>query len=174
MARFKTTCNGTIIVPYKAEAHLKTHPSVRKVLTEAIAMLRLPTDKSFLAIEVAMGRVVGLAECVKAPVIKVNQETFFAQRKERQGVSRITQESKGEESSKLAIFAFASREDARVYVLATAFIGSINHKEPWDRNIKSQEEYQKSINFWSSHALVYDPKVMEKVFKSTWEKALLL
>ncbi len=32
--------------------------------------------------------------------------------------------------------------------------------------------YEESINFWCSHALVYDPELMRKPFRSTWEKVL--
>jgi hypothetical protein len=170
MKKISTSCGGTIVVPRKAQEHLRAHPEVQKILAEAVVKVSLPHGE-FLAVEVEMGRVVGLSGCVKTPRIEVGDKTFFAQRVEREKPSRVVF-GKGEEATKVVVLAFPSRENKRTYVLVTSWIGSLAPKEPWDRNIKSEEELRESLDFWTSHALIWDSAVMSEPFESSWEEIL--
>lgn len=172
MKKFLTFCGGTIVVPYKTEEHLRAHPEVQKILAEAIGKVSLPRNSEFLAIEVEMGRVVGLSGCVEAPRIEVGDKAFFARRIEREKPTRVLLGSEGVETTKVVILAFPDRKDKRTYVLVTSWIGTLAPKEPWDTNIQSQGEFQESLNFWSSHAIVYDPATMGEIFESTWKEVL--
>ncbi|RLG28193.1 hypothetical protein DRO03_10405 [Methanosarcinales archaeon] len=167
----KTACGGTIVVPRKAQEHLRAHPEVQKILAEAVGKVSLPRNGEFLAVEVEMGRVVGLSGCVKAPRVEIDDLAFFAQRIERKTPSRVVV-SEGEPTTKVVVLAFASREDKRTYILVTSWVGSLAPKEPWDRNIRNNEEFRESLDFWSSHALVHDPAVMGEVFENSWGEIL--
>ncbi|MBI4088893.1 hypothetical protein HY415_02250 [Candidatus Kaiserbacteria bacterium] len=78
----------------------------------------------------------------------------------------------GEETTKVAILASPSRQEAGTYVLVTAWVGTLARKEPWDPMIRSQEEYQECLRFWCSNALVWDPAVMSEPFESSWDEVL--
>jgi len=171
MRKFKTFCGGTIVVPHKAEDHLRAHPEVDLLLPEAIARVCLPQDGAFLSAEVEMGRVVGRSGCVQTPSIVLNDRTLFAQRIGRDHPSRVIV-GEGEKTTKVVVLAFASREEADTYVLVTSWVGSLAPKEPWDSNIRTDEEYQECLNFWCSNALVWDPAVMSEPFEGTWEEVL--
>ena len=171
MRKFKTFCGGAIVVPRKAEDHLRAHPNVDLLLPEAIARVRLPRDGAFLSAEVEMRRVVGKSGCVSTPPISPSDRALFAQRTGRDHPSRVIV-GEGEKTTKVVVLAFASREEADTYVLVTSWVGSLAPKEPWDSNIRTDEEYQESLSFWCSNALVWDPAVMSKPFESSWEEIL--
>ena len=44
MRKFKTFCGGTIVVPRKAEDHLRAHPNVDLLMPESIARVQLPRN----------------------------------------------------------------------------------------------------------------------------------
>ncbi len=171
MREFKTACGGRVIVPRKAEDHLVAHPEVRDLLPEAIGRVVLPRNGAFLSAEVEMERIVGRSGCVKTPPIDLTDRLLFAQRIGRDKPSRVIV-GEGEETTKVVILAFSSREEAGTYVLVTSWVGSLAPKEPWDRMITSEEEYQRCLQFWCSNALVWDPTVMSDTFESSWEEVL--
>lgn len=171
MRKFRTADGGTIMVPSKAEDHLRAHPEVAGLLPEAAALVRLPRDGSFLSTKVEMGRIVGRSGCVSTPPIDPSHRSLFAQRIGRDRPSRIII-GEGEETTKVVVLAFPARGETRTYVLVTSWVGGLAAKEPWDPMIKSQTECEESLDFWCSHALVYDSSVMDESFESTWETVL--
>jgi len=144
---------------------------MQKILVEVIGKVSLPRNDEFLATEVEMDRVVGFSGCVKALRVETSDQAFFAQRIGRDKPSRVIV-GKGETTTKVVVLAFPAKEEAGKYILVTSFIGSLAPKEPWDSNIHSKREFQESIDFWTSHALVHDPAVMGPVFESTWDEVL--
>jgi len=171
MRTCKTACGGKIIVPRKAEDHLVAHPEVRDLLSEAIAKLRLPQDGAFLSAEVEMGRVIGRSGCVQTPLIALPDRALFAQRVGRDRPSRVIV-GEGVETTKVVILAFAARGEAGTYVLLTSWVGTLARKEPWDRTIATAVEHQDCLQFWCSHALVWDSAVMSAPFESCWTEVL--
>ena len=172
MREFKTACGGAVVVPPKTEDHLRAHPEVLAFLAEAIGRVDLPRNGEFLATEVAMGRVVGRSGCVPMWHIGPNDRATFALRVGREKPSRVMVGAEGPETTKVVVLAFAAKEAAGTYVLVTAFVGELAPKEPWDRNIRTEAEAKESLDFWVSHALVYDSSVMGDVFESTWNRVL--
>jgi len=171
MRKFKTFCGGTIVVPRKAEDHLRAHPNVDLLMPEAIARVQLPRNGAFLSAEVEIGRVVGRSGCVQTPPITQSDRVLFAQRIGRDHPSRVIV-GEGEKTTKVVVLAFASHEEADTYVLVTSWVGSLAPKEPWDSNIRKDEECQECLRFWCANALVWDPSVMSEPFKSSWEEIL--
>jgi hypothetical protein len=170
--KFKAACGGTIVVPPKVEQHLWAHPEVRDLLPLAIGRMKLPLDGSFISTEVEMGHVVGRSGCVATPPIGLDDQRFFALRVGREKPSRVILDVEGPETTKVVVMAFPSRESRGVYILVTSFVGQLAPKEPWDKNIRSQSELQESLDFWCSHALIYDPEISGPVFESTWRQVL--
>ena len=171
MRKFKTACGGTIIIPRKTEEHLLTHPEAQDLLPEATGRVVLPQNRTFLSTEVEMGRVVGRTGCMQTTPINLDDRAMFAQRVGRDRPSRVII-GDGEETTKVVVLAFASREEADTYVLVTSWVGSLAPKEPWDQNICNSAERQESLRFWCTHALVWDTTVMSKPFKSSWKDIL--
>ncbi|MEZ4103970.1 MAG: hypothetical protein R3B60_01655 [Candidatus Paceibacterota bacterium] len=118
-----------------------------------------------------MGRVVGRSGRVKTPLIGIEDKALFAQRIGRDKPSRVIV-GEGEETTKVTILAFPSREEIGVYVLVTSWIGTLAQKEPWDPMIKTKQEYQRCLQFWCSNALVWNSVVMSEPFESSWEEIL--
>jgi hypothetical protein len=169
--KLKTKNSSNVIVPNKTLLHLQAHPEVMQFLEEAIRLLDLPTDNSFLRKEIEMGKIIGISGCVETPRIQMNELTLFAQRIERNHPSRVVYQE-GTETSKISILAFPDRSGNGDYILITAWIGSLAPKEPWDPNIGSKEELEESIKFWTTHALVYNPSIMGEVLSTSWEEIL--
>lgn len=167
----KTFCGGRIIVPRKVEDHLDAHPEVRDILPEAIGRVVLPRDDAFLSAEVEMGRVVGRSGCVQTPPIGLGDRALFAQRMGRTNPSRVVV-GEGEPTTKVVVLAFPARGETGTYVLVTSWVGSLAPKEPWDPNIRTQREHKESLDFWCTHALVWEPTVMSEPFESSWEEIL--
>lgn len=165
---YQATRGGSIIVPPKAQEHLRAHPEVGGVLAEAIGHLTLPLNGEFLAVAVEMGRVVGRSACVSTAPILPSASATFALRMGREKPSRVIVGVEGPESTTVVVLAFASKKKDE-YVLITSFIGELAPKEPWDRSLRpGSKESQESLDFWCCHALVYDPAVMKPAFESSW------
>ena len=165
---YQATRGGSIIVPPKAQEHLRAHPEVGGVLAEAIGHITLPLNGEFLAVAVEMGRVVGGRHGVSTALILPGASATFALRMGREKPSRVIVGVEGPESTTVVVLAFASKKKDE-YVLKTSFIGELAPKEPWDRSLRpGSKESQESLDFWCCHALVYDPAVMKPAFESSW------
>jgi len=168
MREFQTACGGTMVVPPKAEEHLRAHPEVQALLGDAIARVILPTAGEFLAVAVDLRRIVGRSGCVQTPRIGLNDPATFALRSARARMSRVVVAAVGPETSRVAVLGFPSREDRRTYVLVTTFVGPLAPKEPWDQFVRTEAERRESLDFWCTNALVYDSAVMGPVVTSSW------
>ena len=169
----QTACGCQMFIPPKAQAHLQAHPEVSDILSEAIGRLVLPNRAGFVEAEVDMGRPVGRAGLVKTPLCDADSPMLFAQRVGRAAPSRVVpSDTLGEETAKVVIVAMPSRDQAGAYALVTAWVGTLACKEPWDRNIKTPQQYQDCLQFWCAHALIHDPEIMGSVFESTWEEVM--
>ncbi len=50
------------------------------------------------------------------------------------------------------------------YQLVTAYVGNYLVKTPDDPHIANEEERKRCLDFWSNHALIFDPNIVD------WEK----
>jgi len=159
-----TKCGGRILVTRGAEKHLEAHPEVSSLLAEACGRIDLPDNGSFLSTEVEMERVVGKAGRVKLSPDKAYEPALFAQRVGRRFPSRVTFDE-AEDTTKVVVLARSSGLDT--YELVSSWVGPLAPREPWDESL-SWSEYVESLDFWSTHALVYNPAVMSEPFTSSW------
>lgn len=168
---YATACGGRLVVPPKTREHLLAHPEVGGLMEEVAGLLRLPSDGSFLARAVDLGRVIGRSGCVATAPIDSETPTLFAQRVAREKPTRVTVGEEGPDTSLVALLAFAGREQG-TYVLITAWRGPLAEKEPWDRSLGTDEARAAALEFWCRNALVYDPAVMGEPFTATWREIL--
>jgi hypothetical protein len=171
MREFKTACGGRIVVPRKAEDHLVAHPEVRNFMPEAIGRVVLPQNGAFLSAEVEMGGIIGRSGRVSTTQVTTSDRILFAQRIGRNKPSRVII-GESEETTKVVILAFASRDEVGTYVLVTSWVGSLAPKEPWDPNIRNDAERQECLRFWCTHAFVWNPTMMSDHFESSWADVL--
>ena len=168
--QFLAACGSRIEINERVLRHLEAHPEVMALLPEAICKIRLPPN-AFAEIEVGMNRVVGRTNLVATTFSHPSSSMQFAMRKGRNGPTRVTTEvSVGPEADKMVLV--VKWQSPGIFQLVTSWIGGLAQKEPWDPSIQNERDFQRCLNFWCSNALLYDPELMEPVFRSSWTDAL--
>lgn len=140
--------DGTAVVDRQDShlaSHLKTYPVLGRMLPEALRQV-IPTGQQFQLAEVQMGVMVGKSICVAT---STGDEIIFAQRPNRQGLTRFVKNRESEDSSKISVV-LKKAEEGNFYILLSAFIGGLTPPEPWDKFANSE-----SLPFWNSHALIW-------------------
>ena len=168
---YKTGCGGSIILTEGVSDHLEAHPGILDLIPEIASRVTLPTDSSRLDCQISLGRVVGQSSLINIKKIGLSEMTWFAIRKNRMKASRVVPDASPVDTDLASIVASPVGKDS--YELVTAWFGPMAPKEPWDPDLADDPSaYEESINFWCRHALVYDPELMRKPFRSNWEKVL--
>jgi hypothetical protein len=172
LEKYSTACGSSITVSAHVQRHLQAHPDVIEHLSEAIRKIQLPGERSDIACEVQMGRVVGNCGLVKTGTLKITDAASFAVRTNRRFPSRIAPQGvAGSASSTIVVIAKPAIAGDH-YELITAWVGIIAKKEPWDANIIDQNEFNECLYFWSTTALVHDPLTMGPLLESSWKEIL--
>lgn len=167
----QTERGGTVVISDDTQRHLKAHPGIIDLLTEAIIKITLPTMPQQLQLQVDLGRTVGKSSLLETVQIEANTPCWFAKRRERLGPSRVIPDINPAETSVISIIANAITSDR--YKLVSAWYGGMAPKEPWDPDLADDPlSFQESLNFWSGHALAYDPEVMDEPFETTWDEII--
>lgn len=117
----------------------------------------------FVKEQVNFDRPIGESTCVN---VGPEDDVVMVYRKGRSGQSPMVKNREAEPCSSLVAILKqdSSLPEAGAYELITSFIGRESSREPWDPNISTEEELQKSQEFWQSHALIYDDDLID------WEK----
>lgn len=165
-----TKCGSRITISERAQEHLLAHPDIWRFLPEATNKIVLPSNRSVLAIEVELGRVIGRSGCVSTPVIGIDDKAAFAVRLARLAPSRVAVGAIGLEVRHLVVKARPTDQPG-VYSLVTAYVGDLAPREPHDPTL-TPEEQRASLEFWMTHALVYDPAIMGPVIETCWSEVL--
>jgi hypothetical protein len=164
----QTDRGGTVVISDDTQRHLEAHPGIIDLLTEAIIKIKLPTMPQQLQLQVDLGRIVGKSSLLETPQTTATTPFWFAKRQGRLGPSRVIPDIGPAETSVISIIANAITSDR--YELVSAWYGGMAPKEPWDPDLADDPlSFQESLNFWSGHALVHNPEVMDEPFETTWE-----
>ena len=129
--------------------HMQVHADVYPLLEEAFSMF-IPTKETIQKISVKFDRIIGFTICVKTTP---EDEIVYAKRKGRKWKSRMVKNRTPTPSNELTFV--VKRCKNKIYRLLTAYIGSQSEREPNDTNIRTDEEYERCVEFWSNHALLY-------------------
>lgn len=142
--------NGVPVVN-RYSSHL--HCSIEDV-KEALSNIELKDD--FIKTTYTFKDKFGYSECVKTTE---SDEIIFITRRGRKGPTRFVLNRPPEKTNNMTIILM--KKD-NCYVIITAFWGDGSEPEPWDEKafiydrVNGYEKAkQKSIEFWSNHALVY-------------------
>jgi len=120
-------------------------------LPEALARIDA-RGQGFLVEEVDFGRSIGETVCV--PTTDVD-EIVYAQRAGRRGLTRFVKNRLPEPTAHITVVLKRDDRDPSIFVLITAFFGRKAEKEPWDTNIRTDEELVRAKEFWWTRALVW-------------------
>lgn len=107
---------------------------------------------------VELGHVIGENICVK---VDEKDKIVLVVRKGHAGPTPMVLGRSPEPcSSVIVILKKSTDRKGEYFVLITAFIGENSEPEPWDKRLKpGSTEYQKSVEFWNEHALIFDESV---------------
>lgn len=85
-------------------------------------------------------------------------------RKGREDPTPMVKEREPLPCNVLTVIIRKEKELKNHYTLITAFVGRGSTREPWDKGIRSDEERRECVEFWSTHALLYNPDLID------WER----
>ena len=125
------------------------HESAAPYVQEALLKVNSESREKFDAV-VDFGKVIGISNLV---VTTEKDDIVFAQRVNRDGLSRLVKNRKGEPTTTLLIGLKKAEDDPDAYIVATSFIGLPSKNEPWDT--KTAEERKESCAFWNKRAIIY-------------------
>ena len=140
-------------------SHLTEHVDVTpELLKEALAKITQVTDNEKHIVD--MGRKIGMTTCV--PVTD-EDDIVYVIRKNRKGPTPMVRGRKGIDCNNMVVILKRAVDDEGEYfILITAYIGEGAEPEPWDRRFEVDKTgYDEAVEFWNTHALVYDPEVVE-------------
>ena len=147
--------------------HSSTYISYAHVKEALSKCKTLFNDNDTTIVTIDLGRTVGKSYCV--PVTDENSNRVqMLYRKGKIGRTPIIINGPGKETSLVTIVVVRDEKDRDLYRVCAAYYGMKGTKEPWDKNIKSEEERHECIDFWSSHALCMSSKVID------WDKSNFL
>lgn len=165
---YKTLNGGHLLLSEETREHLVAHAEVDDRFVQEIASkIILPQDSSFFHEEVNMGRVMGRAGRVKTESIGLDDPAWFVLRKGRVKPSRIVFDAEAPLVSTVVVMADPT-DDPNAYRLITAYIGKMSEREPHNKFINNPAEFIQAAKFWCREALVFERKVADEIFRSTW------
>ena len=106
-------------------------------------------------------RNIGFSLCVS---IEEKDEVIMMYRKGREGKTPIVLNKQPIPCNSLTLIIKKNPETTDSYILITAYVGEESTKEPWDKGIRSEEERAECEKFWATHALGYNPDLID------WER----
>lgn len=165
------SANGKeVFVTAETRRHLLAHPDVLDFLEEAISKANILEGANRFKEAINLGRGIGISSLIETKPVDPDEETDFAMRIEREYPIRVSLDLKGKVYDSVTL-KIDFDEKSKKYYLITAYIGPNTPSNPYYAD-RASDEYRKSLDFWCSHALAYDPKIMEKPFKASWNSIL--
>lgn len=110
-------------------------------------------------LEVALEEPIGYCNLINTTD---EDEVIYAKRLERDLYTRFVKNRQPSPIAHVMVILRKDEETEGAYRLITMYPGLKSEKEPEDRSIGSKEELIRSLNFWSTRALVYNEAVIEE------------
>ena len=150
----KTKNDINIYMSFVSDKHMEAHPIPDAVLKEAIS--KIEYHDHFELFEVKFDRVIGKCSLVK---VDEHDTVEYYRRKGRFGETPFVKKDPIDTDS-IVVGICNSFTNLELPTIFTAFYGNKSLPEPWDRNIKTEEDRRASEKFWSEHALCYDESII--------------
>lgn len=153
-----TRNNIEIYVDEATRLHMEAHSDVKiSDMKEGISLIEY--QGPFFIDSIDLGRIVGKDNCV-AVAEDEKKLVQYRTRKNRQGKTPVIMAGQKEPADTSLITIGICKDSDGKDTLFTAFYGYKGEKEPWERGL-SPEQKRKSEDFWSTHALICMPEVLE-------------
>ena len=143
----------------RTDSHFHPEEGITKELLKNGISRMYADNLPFKKKEIKFPRPIGYNTCVK---ITPEDDVIMVYRKGREGKTPMVKGRKPELSNILTIIIRRSREEAKNYILLTAYVGGGSTREPWDRTIRSEDERKQCEEYWSNHALIYNPNLIDE------------
>ena len=132
------------------EQHGAAHPEITlEDIAEAVSKITLG-DNKFLIAECYLSNKKFSNNCIE---INANSVVEWRQRPNRTGFTPFVIGAKPEKTNKIVVgicYDDPNKGGDGQMTIFTAFGGILAPKEPWDANIKTPEEREKSLQFWGN------------------------
>lgn len=143
----------------REDSHLHTEGGMNKELVNEAISYMYANNARFKVKTVHFRRNVGI--CCLVPITEAD-DVIMVYRKGRQGPTPMVKNRQGEKTNAITIIIRKERNVENHYTLITAFVGEQSFPEPWDKQLKEgSKELAESIEFWSTHALLYNEEVID-------------
>jgi len=110
------------------------HENAAPYIREALQKVNSESREKFDAV-VDFGKVIGFSNLV---VTTEKDKIVYAQRVNRNGLSRLVKNRKGKPTTTLLIGLKKAEDEPNTYLVATSFIGLPSKNEPWDTKTKKR------------------------------------
>ncbi|MBQ8043637.1 MAG: hypothetical protein IJ272_05755 [Clostridia bacterium] len=148
----------------RTDSHLHFEGGITKQLVKRALSFIYANGVKFKKKVVYFREIIGYNNCVE---ISQNDEVEKVYRKGRAGMTPMVKRRKPEPCKSLVVIIRKDRELENSYTLVTCFVGEDSVREPWDITIRTAEEREMSERYWGTHALVYNPELID------WERTKL-
>ena len=142
----------------RADSHFHSECGITNELLKKALRKIYANGIKFKKKEIHFPNTIGLSHCVETTS---NDEVIMVYRKNRQGQTPMVINRKPEPSNTLTVIILKDTKHENRYILVSCFVGGGSMREPWDKGIMTDEERKQSEEFWSSHALLYNPTLID-------------
>lgn len=151
-----TTRDGKKVYDRK-DTHIHEEQGITKKLIRTALSRVYSNGRMFRKVEVRFNEPIGLTTCVE---VTPKDEVVMVYRKGRAGLTPMVK-GRSPESCNIFTIMISKNKDDDNYTLVTCFVGAGSMREPWDKGIKTEEERLQCEKYWSTHALVYNPDLID-------------
>ena len=160
---FGKTKDGAEVYDRAKGSHLHLEGGMTpELLRAALGAIDTEGRRSFKEV-VEFEQPIGKQTCVE---VGPEDEVVMVYREGRSGQTPMVKNREAEPSNCLTVVLGKGDFplDSNLYELTTGYVGKGSPKEPWDPLNTTDEERRECEEFWNSHALVYDDKLID------WER----
>lgn len=148
----------------REDTHIHFENGIDKQLIRRALSFMYANGAKFKKKVVFFHETIGYNNCISITPL---DEVINVYRKGRTGMTPMVKGRKPEPCKSMVVIIRKDRECENCYRLVTCFAGDDSVREPWDITIRTEEERRASEKFWSTHALVYNPDLVD------WERTKL-
>ena len=148
----------------REHTHIHYECGINKKLLNVALSYMYANGAKFKKKEIHFRDEIGYNNCI--PVTS-SDEVVYVYRKGRMGTTPMVKGRLPEACKSMVVIIRKDKDYPNCYRLVTSFVGVDSVKEPWDVTIRTEEERRVSEQFWSTHALVYNPDLID------WERTKL-
>ena len=148
----------------RVDSHLHFEGGITKQLVRRALGFIYANGVVFKKKVVYFREIIGYNNCI---AINENDEVVKVYRKGRSGKTPMVKNRKPEACKSMVVIIRKDRERENCYTLITCFVGEESVREPWDITLRTDEEKAASEHYWATHALVYNPELID------WERTKL-